>query len=187
MGQEYTDFDKGLDDGIEGDVFGFNFVLSGTNSNSLRRFTSPPPNFIHDPPSRSHHAISPLELIDKTPRYTNHQSQTLNHESGRNDAVLSVKGYFNVGPRKSKTFDFMRFFMDYDEAPPVITKPQSRVITGFDYFDKPLGLKLVEFGFDCLKGRGAPVVGKRVLINWTKTPVRVFGGAILKNVPPFCL
>jgi hypothetical protein len=28
VGQEYTDFDKGLDDGIEGEVFGFNLLTS---------------------------------------------------------------------------------------------------------------------------------------------------------------
>lgn len=51
--------------------------------------------------------------------------------------------------------------------------------------NKPLGLQLVESSYNCALGKGAPL--KNVLISWTKTPVRVFGGAILKKVDPFCI
>jgi len=52
---------------------------------------------------------------------------------------------------------------------------------------KPLGLALVELGYgNCALGKGAPVKGGKVLIDWTQTPVMVFGGAILKNTRPFC-
>lgn len=61
VGQEYTDFDKGLEDGIEGEIYGFNFVLSSAtasaNPNSLaaldynRRQTQPyPPRFNYNEP-----------------------------------------------------------------------------------------------------------------------------------------
>ncbi|KAK9729036.1 Pentaxin family [Popillia japonica] len=44
---------------------------------------------------------------------------------------------------------------------------------------KPLGLMLVELSYgNCALGKGSPVNDKRLLISWTKTPVRVFGGAV---------
>lgn len=37
LGQEYTDFDKGLDDGVEGEVFGFNVAVSALPEDRFRR------------------------------------------------------------------------------------------------------------------------------------------------------
>ncbi|XP_066260153.1 neuronal pentraxin-1-like [Euwallacea similis] len=113
IGQEYTDFDKGLDDGIEGEISGFNLVLESTF------------------PKVSDHTFASNSLIGK------------------------------------------------------------RSILWKDYLDPmlhqmPLGLVLVELGRDCGYLRGAPLKGKGVLISWTKTEVRVFGGAILKTVSRFC-
>lgn len=99
VGQEYTDFDKGLDDGIEGAVSGFNFVLSSSFS-------------------RKHDLIRRQEWEDP-------------HE--------------------------------------------------------PLGMLLVKLGQNCGLLRGAPLSGKEVLVSWTKTEVRVFGGATLKMTEPFCV
>lgn len=158
VGQEYTDFDKGLDDGIEGDVFGFNFVLSPTT------FTS------HDDfPSRGHHAEVP-----------------------------SVLSYFSMGPnRQPKFFEFFGSLFGLFDTHKVVKvqpnfgkKTQFGARVGFNDLEevspKSTGLKLVELSYYCYLGKGAPVSGKDVLISWTKTPVRVFGGAILKTIKPFC-
>ena len=170
MGQEYTDFDKGLDDGIEGDVFGFNFVLSPTSYSDF--------------PSRRHYAISNEEI---------RQPSTYPHRSAVD--VPDVFSYFSVQPnRKPKSFsDIFDNMFGLVDAPAIRMQPNrrihlgSRIINDIESFTpKPTGLKLVELSYICFLGKGAPVSGKDVLISWTKTPVRVFGGAILKNVPPFC-
>ncbi|KAI4465571.1 hypothetical protein MML48_3g00010078 [Holotrichia oblita] len=46
VGQEYTDFDKGLDDGIEGDIYGFNLVLASASPTSVSE-KQPPPLYLH--------------------------------------------------------------------------------------------------------------------------------------------
>lgn len=55
------------------------------------------------------------------------------------------------------------------------------------YNERPLGLALVEMGYNCILGKGAPLRGEKVLVSWTRTTVRVFGGAILKPMLPFCV
>lgn len=121
VGQEYTDFDKGLDDGIEGSISGFNLVLS--------------PAF--------------------------HYSS----DSYANNILMEV----NHSPVNSR-------------------KVWNRKLSDYSYTNlrKSMGLLLVELGYDCRYLRGAPLTGKNVLVSWTKTEVRVFGGAILKTVSPFC-
>ncbi|KAJ9600092.1 hypothetical protein L9F63_009603 [Diploptera punctata] len=84
VGQEYTDFDKGLDDGIEGEVFGFNLVSSF--------------NKLH----------------------------WLNEELVQNSF------------------------------------------------------------YQCAARRGSPMNNKHLLIAWASTPVRVFGGAVIKSANPTC-
>nr|CAD7432456.1 unnamed protein product [Timema monikensis] len=97
VGQEYTDFDKGLDDGIEGEVFGFNLVRGA-----------------HLRPSGRPHGN---ELEVNPP-----------------DHELIVRSYG-----------------------------------------------------DCVARRGAPVSDKRsVLVSWTRTPVAVFGGAVIAEARPVC-
>ncbi|XP_066150742.1 neuronal pentraxin receptor-like [Euwallacea fornicatus] len=113
VGQEYTDFDKGLDDGIEGEISGFNFVLESTF------------------PRASDHLFAMDNLIQKRSMLWKKHLDSMLHQM-------------------------------------------------------PLGLILVQLGRDCEYLRGAPLKGKKVLINWTKTEVRVFGGAILKTVSRFC-
>ena len=84
VGQEYTDFDKGLDDGIEGEVFGFNLVSS----------------------FNKHHWLN-----------------------------------------------------------------EQLVYNSFQ---------------QCSAGRGSPVSKKHLLISWAFSPVRVFGGAIIRRAKPLC-
>nr|CAD7438318.1 unnamed protein product [Timema bartmani] len=95
VGQEYTDFDKGLDDGIEGEVFGFNLVRGAHLRPSGRPYGN--------------------ELETNYP-----------------DHELIVRSYG-----------------------------------------------------DCVARRGAPVSDKRsVLVSWTRTPVGVFGGAVITEARP---
>nr|CAD7586414.1 unnamed protein product [Timema genevievae] len=97
VGQEYTDFDKGLDDGIEGEVFGFNLVRGAHLRPSGRPYGN--------------------ELETNYP-----------------DHELIVRSYG-----------------------------------------------------DCVARRGAPVSDKRsVLVSWTRTPVGVFGGAVITEARPVC-
>lgn len=68
-----------------------------------------------------------------------------------------------------------------------VAAADSRILSNDFRVEKPLGLSLVELGYNCVLGRGAPLNGEKVLVSWTKTVVRVFGGAILKPEIPFCI
>lgn len=65
--------------------------------------------------------------------------------------------------------------------------PTSIAKVGQGKMKKTLGLLLVELSYNCNFRKGAPLDGTNVLVNWAFTPVRVFGGAILKSIPPFCM
>ncbi|XP_060517359.1 neuronal pentraxin-2-like isoform X2 [Cylas formicarius] len=120
VGQEYTDFDKGLDDGIEGDVAGFNLVRS---------------------------AVRPHQGTKETYFRRNHF------------------------PNKRVIYQEATKYRRFGKLPSPV---------------KSLGFLLVELSYRCGYLRGAPLSGDKVIVSWTKTPVRVFGGAILTNVKPFC-
>ncbi|KAG5899333.1 hypothetical protein JTB14_029284 [Gonioctena quinquepunctata] len=241
VGQEYTDFDKGLNDGIEGDIFGFNFVLA-SSSVPLKHTT----NFIsrkqYDLPRRYHpyrekpHTVplplyppisppppDPVLSTNSIQRGASSASQGLAFNQGSDtnqisssikvspdtiDDVPDVLSYFKVhGNRDPKgLLDMFQNAFSFFEAEPStkikvvqVYKPKrqtsynplqrsgpSRVLNDIHEVRQPLGLLLVELSFNCGYRKGAPLDGKGVLINWTKSPVRVFGGAILKSVPPFC-
>nr|XP_023021861.1 uncharacterized protein LOC111510197 [Leptinotarsa decemlineata]XP_023021862.1 uncharacterized protein LOC111510197 [Leptinotarsa decemlineata] len=215
VGQEYTDFDKGLEDGIEGDIFGFNFVLS-SSSNYFKQA-----NFIskkqYEPPRRTnsygglsyekHQQLYPISSVGPELTTESLGQDTTTSNQVQLDEVPDVVSYLGAPANRDpkglldifrNTFDF------FDEEPTKIKvvqvlKPKrqtfynplqrsspSRVSNDISEVRKPLGLLLVEMSFDCGFKKGAPLNGKGVLINWTKSPVRVFGGAILKSVPPFC-
>ncbi|XP_012285016.1 uncharacterized protein LOC105702211 [Orussus abietinus] len=57
-----------------------------------------------------------------------------------------------------------------------------------EWKSRPLGLQLMELTYHhCLIGRGSPSIGgSLMLISWTRTPVQVFGGAIIKNARSQC-
>lgn len=153
MGQEYTDFDKGLDDGIEGDIFGFNMVLEAV---------VPPPSSRRRH-SDGHTVLSNAIFVRKRIRTGR---ENMNETSTRVKRQLSYAS-FQMGPFQP------RFVM----VPP-------RRATHLA--SKTLGLQLVELSYDCARSRGAPIPSDRALVSWTKTPVRVFGGAVIKQVDPFC-
>lgn len=167
VGQEYTDFDKGYEDGIEGDVFGFNLVHAFTSVTTL-----PHPEF----PTNSIHFA---------------RKRNARQKRGILDIFRSMINFFSPPPQRLVSIE--EFNEEQDRRMGVMTrsvvgapKANNRILSG-EHLGRPLGLDLVEMGYDCLLGRGAPLKGEKVLVSWTKTTVRVFGGAILKPEIPFCL
>ncbi|GJQ69956.1 hypothetical protein Trydic_g22479 [Trypoxylus dichotomus] len=273
VGQEYTDFDKGLDDGIEGDIYGFNLLLAAASSGvtPLTVPEKPPPLYLHqnDLGLRRQLHLQPLPSRPKRPLniYRGSAPQFSSHAYDPNyDANLTppkatgteittqtvdvpeVLSYFdkNVNIRQPKGIfgeigkSVLNMFSVFEPEKPVHLKPppvelngipqhqvgqlnygfyyapkhsshnshysqqhelyspstlftaNSRILhhhqeVGDGLSSKPLGLILIELSYgNCALGKGSPVNDKRLLISWTKTPVRVFGGAILKSVAPFC-
>lgn len=247
MGQEYTDFDKGLDDGIEGDIFGFNMVLSSTTAPHKTLYGKEPPALF----SNRRVSIAVPEkikghyIVASGPVYLRRRvskSLSMNEvavPSGNNSSTNITSTDESLVPRtKRQTYgnypiSYVRVmpsiprekliikqynptafnpyyyrtnnnhYVSSYQSQPIIRPPQlsetmlpplptvknknSRIANDIPlYAPKTLGMQLVEMSFNCELGRGAPVKGKEVLISWTKTPVRVFGGAILKKVGPFC-
>ncbi|XP_056648041.1 uncharacterized protein LOC130452675 [Diorhabda sublineata] len=205
VGQEYTDFDKGLDDGIEGDITGFNFVLSATTDNPKYFQKQPLSRIYHIPPIK--YTKSPINysaasrIIPLKPTtYENYKTLPSALENEKEESI----GYEVVEPtRDSKGLLDLFRNMFADNNPPRVRVVQKympmktfksnnrRSAERFSQNEigevkKSLGLLLVELSFDCGYKKGAPLSGPRVLINWTKSPVRVFGGAILKTIPAFC-
>nr|CAI5834740.1 unnamed protein product [Callosobruchus analis] len=131
VGQEYTDFDKGLDDGIEGDIFGFNMVLASTTTH----YTSP--QYHHIPPPGKLKLPVPLVINSKSPskaHFGNEKNMayrfksrvpfkhTINLQSSRSSQESSVLDYFSSLPtRMARTF-----FDIFD-----ILQPQRKVINQF--------------------------------------------------------
>lgn len=327
VGQEYTDFDKGLDDGIEGEVFGFNFLLAPANGKTTDRDLVHHPGIIHnlvsaerrnllapefnynnhyatiqnvypkqaanvytsaldhhsvDYPSVEHTSINQPSLEDSSVNYSylkqptlqqpivqesfiqkptlqqftlqetslqqptlqqttlqqstlqqlhlNHGGNSKKFEQPQKNFeqntpsqlnIPTALGYFTLDSMRQPKGFFDHFWTDLmgmfkTPAKTRLIMPQSHshfqmynskhtqqpvnnriknrrvsndgktvqneILTG-----KPLGLILVELGYNkCSLGRGAPFEHEKLLISWTKTPVRVFGGAILKTIPPFC-
>lgn len=211
VGQEYTDFDKGLDDGIEGHVFGFNFVLSPTTIPSKQYITATK----HSAYSARRHSTKPLNIYGVPPKQ---QRLIPVHEElpSAPDGISHVVGYFNAPPpptseqngqndRQTRgllddvgrnVWSWIDGFAPSNSITYIMRKRPQKLISNSriynndlvqqDVGQKTLGQLLVELSYDCRLGKGAPVNGDDVLISWTRTPVRVFGGAILKRIPPFC-
>ncbi|XP_022918829.2 uncharacterized protein [Onthophagus taurus] len=213
IGQEYTDFEKGLDDGIEGDIFGFNLILSSISTTPLdkhQEYELPPPNdlfrrkqtsssYIEDP-TQSLNMQRRSSYIDYSYPRRRLRVDLTPPELDPNENVPEVLGYFNVNRRPKGFLDFGKGFLNMlfgdDPKTTRYVYPKSfhlgkRIINNvkdFEPIKKSLGMILVEESYnDCAKGNGSPVKDEKVLISWTKTPVRVFGGALLKLVPPFCV
>lgn len=235
VGQEYTDFDKGLDDGIEGDIYGFNFILSPaiqTRKTSItdskqnlilaerRHLFAPGFNYKAHPLNiqtehTSVYSVNENQEVKSTDFYPQDMIRTeppvptalgyfsldsLRQPKGFIDnLLLEVMSFFN-GPVKTRlvlpyshsNFEMHQKVRNYIRHPFKDVKNR-RVYSDKGHlnevqsFNKPSGLLLVELGYrNCALGRGAPLEGEKVLISWTKTPVRVFGGAILKTIQPFC-
>ncbi|XP_050302837.1 C-reactive protein 1.1-like [Anthonomus grandis grandis] len=165
VGQEYTDFDKGLDDGIEGDISGFNLVLASafpktSKKNHLSKIHITPNNIFKREATRRVLLRPPNKVQIRRQIWDESLELFAQHKLVPSLPLEGVRKYPQEGNFLGKSDQY--------------------------YIDKPLGLLLVELSNDCGYLRGAPLSGKGVLVSWTKTEVRVFGGAILKTVPPFC-
>lgn len=221
VGQEYTDFDKGLPEGIEGQIFGFNFILTSTvsrNKHFNQENYSKSPNFskkrfapffkirpkidfkpfisheeigknrrqTHSVTSNPlpHFATKPPHLIDvnvigKSPAVTStNKSDGLSFQYFKTPSTKSFVEPGRVRKRRSLHHKQLPYyFIQHNNIiwkDPVIPTPT-------------VGRMLIEMTFNnCFVGRGSPLVGKAVLISWALTPVRVFGGAVIKPAHPIC-
>ncbi|XP_076684093.1 C-reactive protein 1.4 [Andrena cerasifolii] len=159
VGQEYTDFDKGLEDGIEGSVLGFNLLLASAFD---------PHEAPHEsiaPPSASSYATVPI-FARIPPRAV---QRSVDH--GR-------RPVYAFAPNQRRR---VRRYRE-DPRPDVATFAQPRQARD------PLGLQLVKLSYvRCEIGRGSPYIGgPLMLISWSRTAVRVFGGAVIKNAKSDC-
>lgn len=186
VGQEYTDFDKGLDDGIEGEVFGFNLLTSEPTSSHGSQGVSwfPAHNNVLVPP-RNHYAINSAEEPSWLPPIPLQQSRaTLRVLSSDKKLIRwpeetrrSDKG-LRGDPRTSR----VRWPTDHRNSrrAPRRDRRDASVVAN-------PGLELVRKSYrQCAEMRGSPVDQSRLLIAWASTPVRVFGGAVIKGAKPVC-
>lgn len=159
MGQEYTDFDKGLEDGIEGSVLGFNLLLVSAFDPHEAPHESIPL------PSASGYTAVPI-FARIPPR--------------------AVQRSVDYGRRPIYAFapNHRRRVRRYREDPWPDVETFARPRQARD----PLGLQLVKLSYvRCEIGRGSPFIGgPLMLISWARTAVRVFGGAVIKNARSDC-
>lgn len=207
LGQEFTDFDKGLEEGIEGSVLGFNLLLASA-FNSLD-------NDYRTPPFRpAVTAINPVELLLATRnRWTKITKR--NPDLGRTLYKL-ISNQFAFSPNWSRKI-FRNNGTKMVESPVILqsshllniandtqkkdTSPIRRDAATFgDHYStgeinvskksssEPLGLQLVKLSYvRCHLDRGSPPIGgSLMLVSWSRTPVKVFGGATIKNVGNEC-
>lgn len=177
LGQEYTDFDKGLEEGVEGAVLGFNLLLASA-------FESTGPSYERNQLGEEITGIDYTELgtrgitksigpalFPRSPRSRYRAAQRY----ARKPLILEplTSGSHILRIRKER------------QVP--ITGTWDRILQT-ETTTKPMGMRLIETGYyHCEVGRGSPFIGgSRLLISWTRTPVKVFGGAILKNVDSQC-
>ncbi|KYM86683.1 Pentraxin-related protein PTX3 [Atta colombica] len=207
LGQEYTDFNKGLEEGIEGSVLGFNLLLASV-------FTSLNSG-LHQRPSfwSANGAIDPTEIPLATRIRTGIAKRDSDLDGTRAlDGLVSV--LFTLGSNWSRRIsrtDNVKAVNDSATSPSLLnvtndtmkeetssirrhaitfdTDDWTEEIDRFnDSFDVSLGLQLVKLSYiRCQLGRGSPPIGgPLMLISWSRTPVKVFGGAIIKNVGNEC-
>lgn len=179
VGQEYTDFDKGLDDGIEGEVFGFNLLTSK-------------PSVTRDSQILSWSKTRNNALIVPQPHYQVNSAKTPSWATFRYPQLLqtTLRGL----PREKnlirwpKDTVFSWKALRGNPGSSNIKWPQDRTSETRDAdVDLDPGLELVKKSYShCAARRGSPVDESRLLIAWARTPVRVFGGAIITTARPVC-
>ncbi|XP_076300241.1 uncharacterized protein LOC143218725 [Lasioglossum baleicum] len=166
LGQEYTDFDKGLEEGVEGAVLGFNLLLSSAFEPLKLGLGDPETIYI---------PMDPFSMIPSKPM----------HRS----LVYGARTIYRVVP-----FEYHRIIRSIDDYPRSRSRSRTSRLNSMRPHDShslqkmPLGLQLVQLTYHhCEIGRGSPFIGgSSMLISWTRTPVRVFGGAVVKNVRSKC-
>ncbi|XP_043278799.1 uncharacterized protein [Venturia canescens] len=195
LGQEYTDFDKGLEEGVEGAVLGFNLILSSafesprlffernkledvglqseTDTIDYEAGSSEPTHESQYPQVASEHPVFSRIMF---PQFGSSEVRsTAFTATKRTPRVLSARSVDGENSRrKRKSINFR----DWENVNTFETVLKT----------KPLGQQLVDMSFKhCEQGRGSPHIGgKLMLISWTRTPVKVFGGAIVKNAQNHC-
>ncbi|XP_034184881.2 adhesion G protein-coupled receptor D2 [Osmia lignaria lignaria] len=162
LGQEYTDFDKGLEEGVEGSVLGFNLLLASAFDPLARDYQH------REASSSSSYANAPLfaRIPVKLP------------QPGFDYAARTLP--VSNQPRARRYADSFQL--------PLTNRTAGYKDKVIGSNKEPLGLQLVKLSYvRCEIGRGSPFIGGHLmLISWSRTPVRVFGGAILKNVKSEC-
>lgn len=204
VGQEFTDFDKGLEEGIEGSVLGFNFLLSSAfhSQEMTTSIIKNSPSLNIFPTSQKLINInSPQELITTNNAQTliNTNAQELINSQGFNNLrLLLFNGRDDFNNNNIKRKSFQKRSTIYQQNPFVFYKTNEQGIffeekknhfeNAKTMFQVPLGLQLITISHShCEIGRGSPFIGGHLmLISWTRTPVRVFGGAIVKSVNSAC-
>lgn len=208
LGQEYTDFDKGLEEGIEGSVLGFNLLLVSAfntldNSGLLcQRPSFRSTNGATDPAeeiplvaetrtgiARRDSDLETTRALDRLvsilfalrPNWSRRISRTDETEAAADSATSPPPLNITNGAKKEGTPSIRRHAIALDDWAGEI-EPLGKSS------DVPLGLQLVKLSYvRCQLGRGSPPIGgPLMLISWSRTPVRVFGGAIIKNVGNEC-
>lgn len=171
LGQEFTDFDKGLEEGIEGAVLGFNLLLSSAF------YESQGPSY----------EDNRLENIRQPSGFDFPEAKNFDSTGS---GIIPISG---INLQASSRYP--RRPMDLGSMPlgsDIIRTRKTRQTTGGQgrivQDTTPLGLRLIEVSFNnCESGRASPFIGgRRLLISWSRTPVGVFGGAIIKNVDSQC-
>lgn len=207
LGQEYTDFNKGLEEGIEGSVLGFNLLLvsafSSVDSDYQRLSLRPingADNSAELPLAAGIRVRRDLDLraartLDKfvsiqfglNPNWSNRISRSNAKTEMENFPVthlLSFREINIVNDTQKKETPVIRrhaIALGVDDS-------SGEIDLSGKSFNTPLGLQLVKLSYvRCQLGRGSPPIGgSLMLISWSRTPVRVFGGAIIKNVGDKC-
>lgn len=203
VGQEYTDFDKGLEEGIEGSILGFNLLLasafnsldSGLHQRPLFRSADGDTDLDPEVPrtriARRDSDLGATRVVDRlvstlfafNPNWSRRISQTDDaralEDPATLPALLSVINDTRKEEAPSARKDAIIFDTD-DSTGEIDLLGKSS--------DVPLGLQLVKLSYVyCQLDRGSPPIGgPLMLISWSRTPVRVFGGAIIKNVGNEC-
>lgn len=198
LGQEYTDFDKGLEEGIEGSVLGFNFLLASAfdslDSGHQRPFRS-----IN---GTTDQAMVPLVAAIRTKMA---RSDSNLRAARALDRLISMRFALNpnwsrkIFQQTSSTVSPYRLNIANDTRKEEILPIRRNAISFIDDLieeislsgkpsDNPLGIQLMKLSyFRCQLGRGSPPIGgSLMLISWSRTPVRMFGGATIKNVGNEC-
>lgn len=199
LGQEYTDFDEGLEEGIEGSVLGFNLLLASAfdrleiSDNGHRHShasSSQLPRLVEETGRANLDPISRLAFAaDWSRRVSRRADATMTRDDGTSHLAL-------IQHRSSVAVNDTR---REEEQPPTTTTTtmirRRAIILDEETADPfaessmtPLGLQLVKLSYvRCQLGRASPPIGGRLmLISWSRTPVKVFGGAIVKNVGDEC-
>ncbi|KAL0105674.1 hypothetical protein PUN28_015857 [Cardiocondyla obscurior] len=207
LGQEYTDFDKGLEEGIEGSVLGFNLLLasafnsldSGLHQRPLFRSTNEAADVVEDPVdaetetrrSRRDLDLGATRVLDKlvsilfalNPNWSRRLSQPSDAKTEEDSVISPPLASIINGTREEETSSILDDAITFD----TVNEAGVKDLLG-KLLNVPLGLQLVQLSYvHCELGRGSPPIGgPLMLVSWSRTPVKVFGGAIIKNVGDQC-